>query len=83
MPMYIWPPSSTSYAVGADQEAGLAVQALRLNTLSKFTFADCKGFNSLVADIFVVVAFKDVHGSAWPRAQVHHVTTTYICSTYV
>ena len=30
------------------------VPALRLNTLSKFTFADSKQFNSLVADILVL-----------------------------
>ena len=35
-------PSPTPYAVGADQVAGLVVQALRLNTLSKLTFADSK-----------------------------------------
>ena len=34
------------------------VQALQLNTLSKLTFADSKRFNSLVADIFVDVAFE-------------------------
>ena len=46
--------------MGADQEASLAVQALRLNTLSKLTFADSKRFNSLVKDIFLGVAFEDV-----------------------
>ena len=49
----------TPYAVGTDQEAGLVVQALWLNTLSKLTFAD-KGSNSLVVDIFVCVTFEDV-----------------------
>ena len=54
----LWPPPPS--AVGVDQEASLVVQALRLNTLSKLTFADSKRFNSLVADIFVGVAFEDV-----------------------
>ena len=53
-------PLPTSYAVGTDQETCLVVQALRLNTLSKLTFADSKRFNSLLADIFVGVAFEDV-----------------------
>ena len=46
--------------MGADQETDVVVQALQLNTLSKLTFADSKRFNSLVADIFVGVAFEDV-----------------------
>lgn len=53
-------PLPTPYAVGTDQETCLVVQALRLNTLSKLTFADSKRFNSLLADIFVGVAFEDV-----------------------
>ena len=57
---HVRPPSPTPYEVGADQETGLVVQALQLNTLSKLTFADSKRFNSLVADIFVGVAFEDV-----------------------
>ena len=57
---HAWPPSPTPYAVGADHETGLVVQALRLNTLSNLTFADSKWFNSLVADILVGMAFDDV-----------------------
>ena len=68
------------------------VQALRPNTRSKFTFADSKRFNSLVADIFVGVAFEDVAQPELEQAlheecqeahlvvnptQVHYVTTTY------
>ena len=68
------------------------VQALRLNTLSKFTFADSKQFNTLMADIFVGVAFEDVAQPEMKQAlheecqeahlivnptQVHYVTTTY------
>ena len=73
-------PSPAPYVVGADQEASLVVQALRPNTLYKFTFADCKQFNSIVADIFVGVAFEDVVAKP-DLEQVHYVTTTYVCST--
>jgi dynein heavy chain 2 len=40
---------------GAERE--LVVQALRLNTLSKLTFADCTRFDSLVRDVFPGVRF--------------------------
>ena len=36
------------------------VQALRLNTLSKLTFADSKRFDSLVKDVFPGIPFRDV-----------------------
>lgn len=38
-------------------EKELVVQALRLNTLSKLTFADCARFDSLVHDVFPGVQF--------------------------
>ena len=38
----------------------IAVQALRLNTHSKLTFADSKRFDSLIQDVFPDVAFQDV-----------------------
>ena len=57
---HAWPPSPTPYAVGAVHEAGLVVQTLRINTISKLTLADSKWLNSLVADFFVCVAFDDV-----------------------
>lgn len=41
-------------------EAKVVVQALRLNTLSKLTFADLKRFDGLVRDIFPNVEFQDV-----------------------
>ena len=84
--------------MGADQEAGLVVQALRLNTLSKLTFADSKQFNTLMADIFVGVAFEDVAQPDLEQAlheecqeahlvvnptQVHYVTSTSICASTV
>ncbi len=46
--------------VNAKVEARLVVQALRVNTLSKLTFADSKRFDALVRDIFPGVDFKGV-----------------------
>ncbi|XP_043547742.1 cytoplasmic dynein 2 heavy chain 1 isoform X2 [Chiloscyllium plagiosum] len=40
-------------------ESHIVVQALRLNTMSKLTFADCTRFDALVRDIFPGVNFKD------------------------
>ena len=68
-------PSPTSYAVGVDQVASLVVQALRPNTLSKFTFADSKWFSSLLADIFVGVTFEDV-----AQPDLEH---SYTCNNYI
>ncbi|XP_073719558.1 cytoplasmic dynein 2 heavy chain 1 [Misgurnus anguillicaudatus] len=42
------------------KESGLVVQALRLNTMSKLTFADSSRFDALVSDVFPGVDFKDV-----------------------
>lgn len=36
------------------------MQALRLNTMSKLTFADCSRFDALVRDVFSGVDFTDV-----------------------
>ncbi|XP_040514464.1 cytoplasmic dynein 2 heavy chain 1 isoform X1 [Gallus gallus] len=41
-------------------ESHLVVQALRLNTMSKLTFADCARFDALVKDVFPGTDFKDV-----------------------
>ena len=46
--------------ISAAQEANLVVQASRINTLSKLTFADSKRFDALIADIFPDVDFKDI-----------------------
>ena len=43
-----------------DAEVQLVVQALRLNTLSKLTFADSKRFDSLINDMFPGVPFRDL-----------------------
>ncbi|XP_075905861.1 cytoplasmic dynein 2 heavy chain 1 [Nelusetta ayraudi] len=42
-------------------ESSLVVQALRLNTMSKLTFADSSRFDSLVKDVFSGVNFTDVN----------------------
>ncbi|XP_056138994.1 cytoplasmic dynein 2 heavy chain 1 [Lampris incognitus] len=42
------------------QESGLVVQALRLNTMSKLTFADSSRFDALVRDVFSGVNFTDI-----------------------
>eukprot|EP00075_Anas_platyrhynchos_P034676 XP_027323929.1 LOW QUALITY PROTEIN: cytoplasmic dynein 2 heavy chain 1 [Anas platyrhynchos] len=41
-------------------ESHMVVQALRLNTMSKLTFADCARFDALVKDVFPGIDFKDV-----------------------
>ncbi|XP_038236236.1 cytoplasmic dynein 2 heavy chain 1 isoform X1 [Dermochelys coriacea] len=41
-------------------ERHIVVQALRLNTMSKLTFADCARFDALVKDVFPGIDFKDV-----------------------
>lgn len=38
----------------------IAIQALRINTLSKLTFSDSKSFDSLIKDVFPDVKFEDV-----------------------
>jgi dynein heavy chain 2 len=48
------------FLVDSKVEAKVVVQALRLNTLSKLTFADLKRFDGLVRDIFPNVEFQDV-----------------------
>ncbi|XP_038123892.1 cytoplasmic dynein 2 heavy chain 1 [Cyprinodon tularosa] len=42
------------------QESNMVVQALRLNTMSKLTFADSSRFDALVRDVFSGVNFTDV-----------------------
>ena len=46
--------------VSLSKETEIVVQALRLNTLSKLTFADSKRFDSLIRDVFPGVQFKGV-----------------------
>ncbi|XP_072546992.1 cytoplasmic dynein 2 heavy chain 1 isoform X2 [Salminus brasiliensis] len=50
------------------KESGLVVQALRLNTMSKLTFADSSRFDALVRDVFPGVDFKDVEYEALSAA---------------
>uniref|UniRef100_A0AAY5E9K0 Cytoplasmic dynein 2 heavy chain 1 n=1 Tax=Electrophorus electricus TaxID=8005 RepID=A0AAY5E9K0_ELEEL len=47
---------------------GLVVQALRLNTMSKLTFADSARFDALVRDVFPGVDFRDVEYEALSTA---------------
>ncbi|XP_047450013.1 cytoplasmic dynein 2 heavy chain 1 isoform X3 [Mugil cephalus] len=49
-----------SHDKGKIQESSLVVQALRLNTMSKLTFADSSRFDALVRDVFSGVNFTDV-----------------------
>jgi dynein heavy chain 2, cytosolic len=42
------------------QELIIVVQALRINTLSKLTFADVRTFNGLVSDVFPGMNVEDV-----------------------
>ena len=51
---------SSHTIVDSGVEYRIVVQALRLNTLSKLTFADSKRFDSLVKDVFPGVPFRDV-----------------------
>ncbi|CAH2225380.1 cytoplasmic dynein 2 heavy chain 1 [Pelobates cultripes] len=41
-------------------ESHIVVQALRLNTMSKLTFADCSRCDALIKDIFPGIDFEDV-----------------------
>ncbi|KAK2099397.1 Cytoplasmic dynein 2 heavy chain 1 [Saguinus oedipus] len=41
-------------------ESHIVVQALRLNTMSKFTFTDCTRFDALIKDVFPGIGFKEV-----------------------
>ena len=47
-------------SVDAVTEVKLVVQALRLNTLSKLTFADSKRFDALIGDVFLGIEFTDM-----------------------
>ncbi|XP_037092634.1 cytoplasmic dynein 2 heavy chain 1-like [Pollicipes pollicipes] len=46
--------------VDEETEAKLIVQAVRLNTMSKLTFADTHRFDSLIKDVFTGIAVDDV-----------------------
>ena len=48
------------FLVDIEEEKNLVVQALRLNTLSKLTFSDCKRFDALIQDVFPGINFQDV-----------------------
>ena len=54
------PLTTALLSVDGAMEYRLVVQALRLNTLSKLTFADCKRFDNLVCDVFPGVSIEEV-----------------------
>ncbi len=58
----VWDQLTSVFSVSLSvvKESGLVVQALRLNTMSKLTFADSSRFDALVRDVFPAVDFKDV-----------------------
>ncbi|XP_058542508.1 cytoplasmic dynein 2 heavy chain 1 isoform X7 [Neofelis nebulosa] len=53
-------------------ESHIVVQALRLNTMSKFTFADCTRFDALIKDVFPGIDFKEVEYDEL-RSALQHV----------
>lgn len=55
--MWVWNEWCHLYSV---QETDLVVQALRLNTMSKLTFADISRFDALVKDVFSGVHFTNL-----------------------
>ena len=68
------------YSVSPSKESEIIVQALRLNTLSKLTFADGRYFDQLVHDVFPDVEFKDLAqkelvGALEQSAQEMHLET--------
>ena len=52
--------TNISFSVDGKIEERIAIQALRLNTLSKLTFSDSKRFDALIKDVFPDVTFQDV-----------------------
>ena len=49
-----------SATIDADMEASIVIQALRVNTLSKLTFADSIRFEALIQDVCPGVKIKDM-----------------------
>ncbi|NXV90779.1 DYHC2 protein, partial [Calonectris borealis] len=66
-------------------ESHIVVQALRLNTMSKLTFADCARFDALVKDVFPGIDFKDVEYAELTTAlqQVFEEANLEIISTQI
>ena len=83
------------FIVNPETEVKIAVQALRLNTHSKLTFADSKRFDSLIQDVFPDVTFQDVKHEDLEQALrdacketnlvviESQVTTLYLCCVNV
>ncbi|OWK62944.1 Cytoplasmic dynein 2 heavy chain 1 [Lonchura striata] len=66
-------------------ESYIVVQALRLNTTSKLTFADCTRFDELVKDVFPGTDFKDVEYAELTAAlqQVFEEANLEVISTQI
>ncbi|KAK2517344.1 Dync2h1 [Columba guinea] len=66
-------------------ESHMVVQALRLNTMSKLTFADCARFDALVKDVFPGIDLKDVEYAELTTAlqQVFEEANLEIISTQI
>ncbi|NWH43496.1 DYHC2 protein, partial [Fregata magnificens] len=66
-------------------ESHMVVQALRVNTMSKLTFADCTRFDALVKDVFPGIDFKDVEYAELTTAleQVFEEANLEIISTQI
>ena len=54
--------------MNGEVETKLVVQALRLNTLSKLTFADSKRFDSIIQDVFPGINFQEVEHTSLKEA---------------
>ena len=64
--------------VSAGQEVSIVVQGVRLNTLSKLTFADSKRFDALLKDVFCGVKFEEIENSDLKKALVETCTEQHL-----
>ena len=64
--------------VSAGQEVSIVVQGVRLNTLSKLTFADSKRFDALLKDVFCGVKFEEIENPDLKKALVETCTEQHL-----
>ena len=64
--------------VAASQEVSIVVQGVRLNTLSKLTFADSKRFDALLKDVFCGVKFEEIENPDLKKALVETCTEQHL-----
>ncbi|KAF3823514.1 hypothetical protein GH733_006982 [Mirounga leonina] len=57
---YDWGLRALKTVLRGIDESQIVVQALRLNTMSKFTFADCSRFDALIKDVFPGIDLREV-----------------------